>query len=177
MQRRSLLTSLTLMPMTTTLALSTEALAQASSASAPTSSATQSLPMKPVLTMTLAKRLLQAGEAEAAARGLAVSIVIADDGGYPWALLRLEGAAPATAAIAGEKARTAALIRRPAKAFEDLINSGRTALLSIGSLQGMLDGGTPLMLNGHCIGAVGVSGGRPPEDNAVVDAVLRLLAS
>lgn len=161
--------------MTTTLALSTETLAQPSAA--PAHSATQGLPMKPVLTTALAKRLLQAGEAEAAARGFAVSIVIADDGGHACAVLRLEGAAPATAAIAGEKARTAALIRRPGKAFEDLINGGRTALLSIGSLQGMLDGGTPLMVNGHCIGAVGVSGGRPPEDNAVVDAVLRVLAS
>lgn len=170
MQRRHLLTTIAMTM--TTLTLPTGAPAQASAAPAHA----QDLPLKPVLTFALVKRLLQAGETEAVARQLAVSIVIADDGGHPWALLRLEGAAPATAAIAGEKARTAALIRRPGKAFEDLINGGRTALLSIGSLQGMLDGGTPLMLNGHCLGAVGVSGGRPADDNAVVDAVLRQLA-
>lgn len=167
MQRRHLLTTMTMTM--TTLTLPTGAPAQAAAS-------VQDLPHKPMLTLALVKRLLQAGETEAVARQLTVSIVIADDGGHPWALLRLEGAAPATAAIAGEKARTAALIRRPGKAFEDLINGGRTALLSIGSLQGMLDGGTPLMLGGHCLGAVGVSGGRPADDNAVVDAVLRQLA-
>ncbi len=161
MQRRDILTQL--MPMTA--AITTSAAA-----------ANAELPMRPGLSLALAKRLLQAGEAEAMTRQLAVSIVVTDDGGHPWALLRLDAAPPATAAIAGEKARTAALIRRPGKAFEDLINGGRTALLSIGSLHGMLDGGMPLMVQGHCIGAVGVSGGRPPEDNAVVDAVLRALA-
>lgn len=135
------------------------------------------LPSKPYMTLAMAKHLLQAAEAEASAKGFLMSVAIVDDGGHVWAVHRLEGAPPSTAAIATEKARTAALIRRPNKGFEDLINGGRTALLSIGSLQSMLDGGTPLMVGGHCIGAVGVSGGRPPDDNAVVEATLRALSA
>jgi len=135
------------------------------------------LPSKPCMTLAMAKHLLQAAEAEATSKGLLMSVAIVDDGGHVWAVHRLEGAPPSTAAIAMEKARTAALIRRPSKGFEDLINGGRAALLSIGSLQSMLDGGTPLMVGGHCIGAVGVSGGRPPDDNAVVEATLRALTT
>jgi uncharacterized protein GlcG (DUF336 family) len=129
------------------------------------------------MTLAMAKHLLQAAEAEASSKGFLMSVAIVDDGGHVWVVHRLEGAPPSTAAIATEKARTAALIRRPNKGFEDLINGGRTALLSIGSLQSMLDGGTPLMVGGHCIGAVGVSGGRPPDDNAVVEATLRALSA
>jgi uncharacterized protein GlcG (DUF336 family) len=133
------------------------------------------LPTKPFLTLAAAKRVLHAGEAEAQARGLAVSIAIVDDGGHLLCAVRLDAAPPSTTAIATEKARTAALIRRPGKAFEDLINGGRIALLSISSLGGMLDGGTPLTVKGQCVGAVGVSGGRPADDTAVIEAALRAL--
>lgn len=150
-------------------AAASEATAQAPVAAAGSSD----LPTKPVMTLAAVKRLLQAGEAEAQARGLAVSIAIVDDGGHLWSASRLDAAPPSTVSIATDKARTAALIRRPGKAFEDLINGGRVALLSIGSLSAMLDGGMPLTVQGHCVGAVGVSGGRPPDDAAVIEAVLR----
>lgn len=148
----------------------------AESAPLPAAAATAlELPSKPYLTLALATHLLQAAQVEAMSKGWLQSIAIVDDGGHVWAVHRLDGAPPSTAAIATEKARTAALIRRPNKAFEDLINGGRPALLSIGCLDSLLDGGTPLMVRDHCIGAIGVSGGRPPEDNAVVDATLRAL--
>jgi uncharacterized protein GlcG (DUF336 family) len=70
-----------------------------------------------------------------------------------------------------------ALIRNPNKGFEDLINGGRTASLSVGSLLSMFDGGTPPMVGGHCTGAVGVSGGRPTDDNLVFEATLRALSA
>lgn len=135
------------------------------------------LPTKPVLTLASARQLLQAAEAEAHTAGVAVSIAVCDDGGHLLALYRMDNAPPATAAIAVEKARTAALIRRPGKAFEDIINGGRVAMLSIGSLQGMLEGGEPLLLDGQTIGAVGVSGGRPNEDSLVVRGVQRALGA
>jgi uncharacterized protein GlcG (DUF336 family) len=169
MQRRNVLAAVS--------ALSVAA-APAVSAQAPAavSGGIGELPTRPVLTLSAAKRLLQAGETEAQTRALAVSIAIVDDGGHLLCAVRLDATPPSTAAIATEKARTAALIRRPGKAFEDLINGGRIALLSIGSLSGMLDGGTPLMVKGQCVGAVGVSGGRPADDAAVIEAVLRALA-
>lgn len=134
-------------------------------------------PTKPILQLTTVKLLLEAAQAEAATQGLAVSIAICDDGGNVLGVHRLDGAAPATAAIAMEKARTAALIRRPGKAFEDIINGGRVAMLSIGSLSGMLEGGEPLMFEGQCVGAIGVSGGRPNQDGMVVQSAQRALAA
>ena len=45
-----------------------------------------------------------------------------------------------------------------------MINQGRTAFLSVPVLQGMLEGGVRIMANGHCVGAVGVSGVKSAED-------------
>lgn len=132
---------------------------------------------KPVLQLTTVKFLLEVAYAEATTQGLAVSIAICDDGGNVLGMHRMDEAAPATAAIAMEKARTAAMIRRPGKAFEDIINSGRVAMLSIGSLSGMLEGGDPLVFEGHCIGAIGVSGGKPNQDSMVVHSAQRALAA
>src|SRR5262249_31148998 len=143
--------------------------ASASSATAPT------LPSKPYLTLDAVKRALQAAEAEARSARLSVSIAVCDDGGQLLALHRMDDAPPATAAVATEKPRTAALIRRPAKVFEDIIKGGRTAMLSIGSLSGMLEGGEPFTIAGQCAGAIGVSGGRPSEDSQIVASALRAL--
>ena len=70
---------------------------------------------------------------------------------------RLDGCAPVAAHIALEKAKSAALGRRETKGYEDMINGGRTAFVSA-PLQGLLEGGVPVVINGQVIGAVGVSG-------------------
>ena len=75
-----------------------------------------------------------------------------------------------SADIAAAKARTAALGRRETKAYEDMINQGRTAFLSAPVLQGMLEGGVPVMVEGHCLGAIGVSGVKSSEDAQVARA-------
>lgn len=133
-------------------------------------------PCKPVLELALAERMLERALAAARAARLPVSVAICDDGGHLLTMARLDDAPPATAAIAIEKARSAALIRRPGKDFEDLINGGRTALLSIRSLDAMLAGGEPVFIERRCVGAVGVSGGRPDDDARVVRAALESLA-
>jgi len=115
-------------------------------------------------------RMAAAAEAEAASNGWAVTIAIVDGGGHLLALNRLEGAAPATAHIAPAKANTAALVRRETKAFEEQINGGRTAFLSVPTLQGVLEGGVPIMNDGHCLGAIGVSGVLPGQDAQIARA-------
>src|SRR5258708_10447948 len=85
---------------------------------------------KPVLTVVEATRILEAARAEAEKNQWAVTIAVADDGGHLLALLRLDGSAPIGAYIATEKARTSALGRRESKQYEDMSNSGPTALLS-----------------------------------------------
>lgn len=119
---------------------------------------------KPVLSQPDVTQMLLAAEHAARERGWAVSIAVVDDGGHPLGLMRLDDAAPISAYIATEKARTAALGRRDSGAYEQMINGGRQAFLSAPLLQGMLEGGVPILHLGQCIGAIGVSGVRPEQD-------------
>jgi hypothetical protein len=80
---------------------------------------------KSVLGLTEIDAIMTAARAEAQQHGWAVTIALVDDGGHPLALVRLDGASPASALIATEKARTSALGRRESKAYEDMINGGR----------------------------------------------------
>ena len=89
---------------------------------------------------------------------------------------RLDGAPAISAHIAPAKAHTAALGRRESKVYEDVINGGRTSFLSAPVVQGMLEGGVPVMKNGQCIGAVGVSGVKSSEDAQVARAGIAALA-
>ena len=91
------------------------------------------------------KAMAAAGEAEALRNQWAVSIAIVDAGGHLLHLQRLDGAAPLSAHIAPAKAHTAALGRRETKGYEDMINGGRTSFLSAPTLQGMLEGGVPIV--------------------------------
>jgi glc operon protein GlcG len=111
-----------------------------------------------------------AAEAEAVRNGWAVSIAVVDRGGHLLALDRLDGAAAATAHVASAKANTAALVGAESKAFEDQINGGRLAFLSVPTLRGILEGGVPILKDGECIGAVGVSGVRPAQDAQIARA-------
>jgi glc operon protein GlcG len=71
--------------------------------------------------------------------------------------------------IAIEKARSAALFRRPTKAFEDALAGGRMAILALhGAVP--LEGGVPLVKDGKIVGAIGASGGTGPQDGQVAQA-------
>jgi uncharacterized protein GlcG (DUF336 family) len=129
---------------------------------------------KPVLTLGDARRIAAGAEAEADAHEWAVSIAIVDDGGHLLWLQRLDGAAPISAQIAPAKAQTAALGRRETKLYEDMINGGRHSFLSA-PLQGMLEGGVPIIVDGQCIGAVGVSGVKSNEDARIARAGIAAL--
>ncbi|MFO1292944.1 MAG: heme-binding protein [Rubrivivax sp.] len=131
---------------------------------------------KPILTHEECTRIAAAAVAEAQRNGWAVTIAIADDGGHLLWLQRLDGAAPISAPIAAAKARTAALGRRDSKVYEDMINQGRTSFLSAPELQGMLEGGVPVLAGGHCLGAVGVSGVKSSEDAQIARAGCAALA-
>jgi uncharacterized protein GlcG (DUF336 family) len=130
---------------------------------------------KPELELADVKRIAAAAEAEARAQGWAVSIAIVDDGGHTLWLQRLDGAAPISAQIAPAKANTAALGRRESRIYEETINQGRMSFLSAPALQGMLEGGVPILVDGHCIGAVGVSGVKSSEDAQIARAGIAAL--
>ena len=125
---------------------------------------------KSVLEQSDIKTIAAAAEAEALKNNWAVTIAIVDDGGHLLHLQRLDGAGPISAHIAPAKANTAAMGQRESKVYEDVINSGRTSFLSAPHIQGMLEGGVPILKDGECIGAVGVSGVKSTEDAQIARA-------
>ena len=124
------------------------------------------LPIKQVLTLGLAKKIAAAAEAEALKRGSTVVIVVVDDGGHVIVLERLDDTQVASVEVGIGKARTAAIFRRPSKVFEDRIREGRVAALALPGVT-PLQGGIPIVVAGKVIGAIGVSGNTPQEDEDI----------
>lgn len=131
---------------------------------------------RPYLSLEDVKKIAAAAESEALANHWSVTIAICDDGGHLLWLQRLDACPPVSASIAPEKARSAALGRRPSKAYEDVINNGRYSFLSAPLLKGMLEGGEPIVVDGHTIGAVGVSGVKSSEDAQIARAGIAAVA-
>ena len=125
---------------------------------------------KAVLDFADVKAIAEAAEAEALKNNWAVTIAIVDEGGHLLHLQRLDGAAPLSSHIAPAKANTAAMGRRETKIYEDVINGGRYSFLSAPYVQGMLEGGVPIVKDGQCLGAVGVSGVKSIEDAQIARA-------
>ncbi|MNE15117.1 hypothetical protein D3C80_1080180 [compost metagenome] len=98
-----------------------------------------------------------------------MAIAICDDGGHPLGLTRLDACAPISAYIATEKARTAAIGRRESKGYEEMVNGGRTAFVTAPILT-PLEGGVPIIFEGHVVGAVGVSGVKADQDALIAKA-------
>ena len=132
---------------------------------------------KPCLNHTDVTTILNAARDEALRHQWAVSIAVVDDGGHLLGLYRLDGAAPMSARMAPAKARTSALGRRETLAYEDMINKGRTAFLSAPDLDGMLEGGVPIIVGGQVVGAVGVSGVKSSEDAQIARAGIAALVA
>ena len=125
---------------------------------------------KPVLTLDDVKKIALGAEQEAVANGWKVAIAICDDGGHPLFFQRLDGVAPISAHLAPAKARTAALGRRESGIYEKMINEGRFSFLRAPELEGMLEGGVPIVVDGHTVGAVGVSGVKSADDARIAKA-------
>ena len=129
---------------------------------------------KAVLTLDDLKKIAAGAEAEANKNNWNVSIAICDDGGHLLFYQRLDGAAPISAHIAPQKARTAAIGRRNTKVYEDMVNGGRFSALSMPEAT-HLEGGVPIIVNGDVIGAVGVSGVKSSEDAQIAEAGIKAL--
>lgn len=130
---------------------------------------------KPMLTLDDVKIVAAAAEAEALRHNWAVTITVVDDGGHLLWLQRLDGAAATSAQMATAKAHASALGRRETKVYEDLINGGRMSFLSAPQLQGLLEGGVPITVDGHVVGAVGVSGVKSNQDVQIAKAGIAAL--
>lgn len=130
---------------------------------------------KKVLTLEAADGVAAAAEAEAKKRNATVVIVVVDDGGYPLVLKRLNDTQVASVDVGIGKARTAAIFRRPSREFEEQIRNGRAASLVLPGAT-PLQGGLPLIANGKVVGAIGVSGNTPQEDEDIALAGVKAFA-
>lgn len=129
---------------------------------------------KAVLESAEVNRMITAARAEAQKNKWSVTVAVVDDGGHLLALERLDDCPPISAYIATEKARTAALGRRDTKNYEEMVNSGRTALITAPLLTS-LEGGLPLVVEGKVVAAIGVSGVKPEQDAQIAAAGIAVL--
>ena len=132
---------------------------------------------KPTLELADLQRMAAAAQAEALKNQWAVSFAIVDDGGHLLWFQRLDGAAPSTSYMAPAKAHTAALGRRESRIYEEMINGGRVSFLSVPEIDGLLEGGVPIVFEGHYVGAVGVSGVKSAEDAQIAKAGIAALTA
>jgi uncharacterized protein GlcG (DUF336 family) len=129
----------------------------------------QELSTKKSLNLAVTKVIVAAAEKEATKNGWAMFIAVIDDGGVLTTVERMDDAQIGSLDVSIGKAQTALKFKRPSKAFEDLINSGRNSLLGLPGLT-PVEGGFPLMADGKVIGAIGVSGGSSQQDAQVAQA-------
>lgn len=112
---------------------------------------------------------LDAAQAEAQKNNWIVSIAVLDDGAHLLGFLRLTNATPLSAGIAQEKARTAALSRRESKFYEEVVKGGRLSFISVPDVLA-IEGGVPVIIDGQCVAAVGVSGVKSDQDAQIARA-------
>jgi len=134
---------------------------------------------KKALTLSTAKQIAAAAEAEATSNKFTMVICILDEGGNLMYLERMDDSQLASVQIAQGKAHTALAFKRPTKMMEDGVAAGRTATLSLPGAV-MIEGGLPLTVDGKVIGSIGVSGGTSVQDGIIakagVDAFTKMLA-
>lgn len=127
------------------------------------------LPTKPALNLDLAKKIVARAESEAAKRNWTMVILVIDDGGNPILMERMDGTQLGSIEVAEGKARTALRFKRPSRAYAEAVGGGNLSILSVPGIVAVA-GGIPLMVNGQPVGAVGVSGMQPQQDDQIAQA-------
>lgn len=123
------------------------------------------------VTLEQAKTIVAAAERSARARNFTMAFAIVEPSGELVLFQKMDGTQYGSDLVAREKARTAARFKRSTKAFSDSVAGGRNAVLSLPGVVA-IEGGTPIIVNGRIIGAIGVSGGTSEQDGEVAAAAL-----
>jgi Uncharacterized protein, possibly involved in utilization of glycolate and propanediol len=125
----------------------------------------------PNITLAQAKAVLAAAEAEAERRNWPMAIAIVDTAGQLVAYVKRDDTQNGSVEVSQAKARSAALYKRPTKAFQDTVAQGGVGLRIL-TLEGAVaaEGGVPLMVDGKIVGAIGVSGMASDQDTIVAEA-------
>ena len=122
--------------------------------------------------LDMAKKIAAGAYAESKKNGWRMAIAIVDNHGFLVYYERMDDTQTASVHVALDKAKAAAMFRRPTKAFEDGIAKGRVALLGLNGAT-PIEGGLPIMVGGKVIGAIGVSGANSDQDAAAASAGLK----
>jgi glc operon protein GlcG len=103
--------------------------------------------------------------AEAAKNNWTVAVAIVDPAGNLVYYEKMDNTQLGSANVAIDKARSAALFKRPTKAFQDALAAGGDSVRIL-RLQGAvpIEGGIPLVADGKIVGAIGVSGATSAQD-------------
>ena len=122
--------------------------------------------------LDMARKIAAGAEAESKKNGWRMAIAVVDNHGFLVYYERMDDTQTASVQVALDKAKAAAMFRRPTKAFEDGIAKGRVALLGLNGAT-PIEGGLPIMVGGKVIGAIGVSGANSDQDAAAAAAGLK----
>jgi len=119
----------------------------------------------PNIAIDAAKKVAAPAIAEAAKNGWLMAVAIVDTSGALVYFERMDSTQSGSVEIAQDKARGAALFKRPTKAFQDMLAGGGDGVRVLG-LRGAVpvEGGVPIVIGGQIVGAIGVSGGTSPQD-------------
>jgi glc operon protein GlcG len=131
----------------------------------------------PNVTIDQARKVLAAAVADSRKQNLPMAIAIVDTAGQLVAFERMDGTQTGSTGVSQDKAVSAAMFRRPTKAFQDAVAGGGAGLRVLG-LRGAspIEGGLPIVVDGKIIGGIGVSGGTSEQDGVVAKAGLDALA-
>lgn len=128
-------------------------------------------PIGPPVSVETAKKAAAAALAEARKNNWLMAAAVVDPNGTLVYYEKMDNTQLGSAVVCIDKARSAALFKRPTKAFQDAITAGGAGL-RIFAISGAVpvEGGVPLEMNGKLVGAIGVSGGQSSEDGQCATA-------
>jgi len=130
---------------------------------------------RPALESADVQKMMAACKADAQKSNWKVTIAIVDDSGAALLVERMDGAGPISAEVAMGKARTSAATKRPTKFWEDRVKE-KPAFVTFPSGGMLFQGGLPIMHQGECVGAIGVSGVQSHEDEQIAQVGVSALA-
>src|SRR5438309_7291235 len=128
-------------------------------------------PYGPAISLENAKKAAAPALAEAAKNNWRVAVAIVGPAGNLIYYEKMDSTQLGSAEVCIDKARTAALFKRPTKALQDALAAGGDGLRVLG-IRGVtpVEGGIPLVMDGKIVGAIGVSGGMPTQDGQCAKA-------
>ena len=129
------------------------------------------IPIGPSISVETAKKAAAAALAEARKNNWLMAAAVVDPNGTLVYYEKMDNTQLGSAVVCIDKARSAALFKRPTKAFQDAITGGGAGL-RIFAIRGAVpvEGGVPLEMNGKLVGAIGLSGGQSSEDGQCASA-------